>query len=222
MLSTIKDRFLRLRLQRDEKEIKIGFLLTATIIIVIIANVTYLNFFILSNNSTPPKTAATTFSTPSPTSAATNSAVILRSSVSIATPQSATPLPSSSTQSNTVKDYYINLGSGTNQSADWADVQGTFNTIDINQYQNIKEVHLETTINVPTANGTVSVRLFNKTNNYTVWNSDRTVQSEVNGSLIVSQNIIYDKGPKLYAVQMMSQLGVSTTLVQARIHIITQ
>lgn len=220
MLSTIKDRFLRLRLQRDEREIKIGFILTAIIIIVIIANVTYLNLFILSNNSTPPKSAATTFSTP--TSAATNSAVILRSSVPIATPQFTTPPPSSSTQSNTVKDYYINLGSGINQSTDWADVQGTFNTIDISQYQNIKEVHLETNINVPTANGTVSVRLFNKTNNYAVWNSDRTVQSEVSGSLIISRNIIYDKGPKLYSVQMMSQLGVSATLVQARIHIIAQ
>lgn len=138
--------------------------------------------------------------------------------------QSPTPTPQAkvSTVAKTFKDYYINLGSGSNRSVDWEDVGGTLTTIDLGSYQNIKEVRLESTINVPTANGMVSVRLFNKTGNYAVGNSDRTVQAQANGDIVISEPLFYEIGPKLYQIQMKSQLNVPTNLTQARLHIVAQ
>lgn len=216
MLNYIKDRLIRARLERDEKEIKIGFLVTGFALLALTLSIVYLSFR-LANNSTVSSISSTPSRiTASPTLSPT------------ATPASTlvpkTPQPSSQNTTSTgkFKDYYINLGSGANQSADWKDVAGTLTTVDLGQYKNIREVRLETTINVPTANGTISVRLFNKTDNYAVWNSERTVQSEANDFFLISEKLIYDVGPKLYQVQMKSQLNVSANLLQARIHVIAQ
>ncbi len=217
MLNYIKDRFLRRRIERDEREIKIGFTVSALLIVALLANVIFLNLFIInsvsSKSSEPIAVIATpapfaSIATPTPTSGATSAAQIA--------PDKSTVVPSS------YKDYYVNLGSGSNQSTDWTDVAGTLVTIDLGLYQNIKEVHLESTINVPTANGTISVRLFNKTGNYAVWNSERTVQAQSNGDLLISQSLIYDVGAKFYQVQMKSQFGVPANLLQARLHVVAQ
>lgn len=205
-------------LHRDESRIKAAFIAVAIFMLALTTGVSYLIFKSFTKDSTdaigiiaqdiPPSITITP--TASPTSTLT-------------TP-SPTPTAGKKTADeqaiSVAKDYYINLGSGTNKSTDWEDVAGTLTTADIGQYQNIKEVHLETTIDVPTANGTVSVRLFNKTDNYAVWNSERTVQAEKKGNLLISQNLIYDIGPKLYQVQIKSQLGVLANLLQARIHIV--
>jgi len=212
MLNYIRDRFLRRRIERDEREIKIGFTVSALLILALLANVVYLNLFIIKISSSKPSEPIAVMATPPP-------------ATPTVTP-TATPAAQSETSSASIskpfKDYYINLGSGSNQSTDWADVAGTLVTIDLGLYQNIKEVHLETTTNVPTANGTVSIRLFNKTDNYAVWNSERTVQAQSKGDFLISQNLIYDIGPKLYQVQMKSQLGVLANLLQARLHVTTQ
>jgi len=217
MLSYIKDRFLRRRIERDEREIKIGFTVSALLIVALLANVIFLNLFIInsvsSKSSEPIAVIATpapfaSIATPAPTPSATSAAQI--------TPDKSTVVPSS------YRDYFVNLGSGSNQSTDWTDVAGTLNTIDFGLYKNIKEIHLETTTNVPTANGTISVRLFNKTDNYAVWNSERTVQAQSNGDLLISQSLIYDVGAKLYQVQMKSQFGVPASLLQARLHVVAQ
>lgn len=214
MLSYIRDRFLTQRIQRDEKEIKIGFIVTATFLAFLLANIIYLNVLILYNNATAPKNAATIYKPPSSSKPSLSETPSSNQTATVTA-------PSPSTSTNSVKDYYINLGSGSSQSSDWVDVPGTLSTFDIASYPNIKEVHLETNVNVPTANGSISVRLFNKTGNYGVWNSERTVQAQAVGDLIISQNIIYDRGPRLYSIQTKSQLGVLANVVQARIHIIT-
>lgn len=215
MLSYIKDRFLRRRIEKDEKEIKIGFTISALLIIVLLANVAYLNMFIIKISSSKPSEAIAVKATPSPTpvETATPSALPV-----VQTPS---PLADTSPQIR-IRDYYLNLGYGTNQSTDWADVPGTLFTYDLGQYQNVKAITLESTTNVPTANGNISVRLFNKTGNYAVWNSERTVQAQANGDLLISQNLIYDLGPKMYQIQMKSQFGVPANLIQARLHIAAQ
>lgn len=217
MLSYIRDRFLRLRIERDEKEIKIGFTATALVITALLANVAYLNFFIINGLSTKSYAPIAVVATPAPSP----SLAPTPPSTPSAAPSLIQPAAPQVVQ-NSVKDYYLNFGSGTNQSTDWTDVQGTLYTYDLSQYQNVKSITLESTTNVPTANGTVSVRLFNKTGNYAVWNSERTVQAQVSGDLIISQNLIYDLGPKMYQIQMKSQFGVPANLIQARLHIIAQ
>lgn len=216
MLSNIRDRFLRLRLQKDEKEIKFGFTVSALVIFSLIANVIYLNLYVLKLNESKQPETISVVATPTPTPAT----ISTPSPVPIA-PQNQNTAATSAPISQS-KDYYINLGYGTNQSTDWTDVSGTLETFDIAQYKNIKEVRLETTLTVPTENGTVSVRLFNKTDGYAVWNSDRTVQAQASIPLLVSQNITYPFGPKLYSIQMMSQLGVLVNLLQGRVHIVAE
>lgn len=218
MFRDIRDRFLSIELKRDEKEVKIGFLVVGIILILLLANVVYLNFILVkdksvnNNLSTTPTPIAVANPSVSPTATISPKSVVIPTII----PQSTTTTLNSQ---STVKDYYFNLGSGSNQSSDWADVPGALSTFDIAQYSSIKEVYLETNIDVPTSNGTVSVRLFNKTDNYAVWNSDRTVQAQIKGDLIISNNMIYDVGPRLYQVQMKSQLGVTANLVQSRVHV---
>lgn len=197
-------------LHRDEKRVKIAFVLGMVFVLSLIAGSSYLVVQTVANKPaetiikvTPPSISIT----PTPTQAV------------LTTPTASPLVTNTTTNDSSSADYYINLGSGTNKSTEWEDVAGTLTTADLGLYKNIKEVHLETTIDVPTANGTVSVRLFNKTDNYAVWNSERTIQAEKKGSLLISQNIIYDVGPKFYQVQMKSQLGVLANLLQARIHV---
>lgn len=213
MEQDIEDEILT-KLHRDEKELKneekrvrIISIITSVLIIILFVGFSYLLFYKAKNIETTivkvlPSSAS---ATPTPTS-------------TIAVHSSLEAVP---TVTSSPKDIYINIGAGTNQSADWEDVPGALGTFDISQYSNIKEVHLETNVNVPSANGTISVRLFNKTDNYAVWNSERTVQAQAVGDLLISQNIIYDKGPKLYQVQIKTQLGVVANLIQSRLHVIT-
>lgn len=200
-------------LHRDEKRVKIAFVLGMSFIVALIVGASYLiiqSIAAIKPTQTLVKIPESVSVTPTATQ-------------SVLTTPSPTPiLATKITNESSTKDYYINLGSGANKSTDWENVAGTLTTADLGLYEDIKEVHLETTIDVPTANGTVSVRLFNKTDNYAVWNSERTVQAEQKGNLLISQNIIYDTGPKFYQIQMKSQLGVTANLLQARIHIVAK
>lgn len=196
-------------LKTEEKRVKIMSSVVLLLILILFSGVFYLIFYSQKSiiqtivKEVPKEISVSASPSPTPISTLSN------------------PDSTSTQSSNSTKDYYINIGSGVNESIDWADVAGTLTTIDLGQHKNIKEVHLETNINVPTANGTVSVRLFNKTDNYAVWNSERTVEAQSKGDLLISQNIIYDKGARLYQIQMKSQLGVTANLLQARLHVIT-
>ncbi|MEX2007314.1 MAG: hypothetical protein WD992_00905 [Candidatus Levyibacteriota bacterium] len=200
-------------LRRDEKRVKLAFLLGMVFMLAAIAASSYFIIQSVANKSTQTLVKVIEPSitiTPTPTEP-----------LVLTTPTSS-PLAAGTANETFTKDYYVNLGSGTNKSTDWEDVAGTLITVDLGLYNNVKEVRLETTTNVPTANGTISIRLFNKSDNYAVWNSERTVQAQANGSLLISEKLIYDLGPKLYQIQMKSQLGVLANLLQARFHIIAQ
>ncbi len=151
--------------------------------------------------------------TPSATSSPTNS------------PLNASPSPAeanvnvSQNYASPVKDYFISLGSGTSDAGDWTDVPGVSADINFGNYRSIKEIRFEVSIYVPTANETVSVRLYNMTDKHPVWNSEVTSnggQTEI----LTSSPLVYDTGEKVYQVQMKTQLRYSATLVQSRIHII--
>lgn len=120
-----------------------------------------------------------------------------------------------------VKDFMISLGAGTGQSSDWTDVPGVGATINSDSYKNIKNVFFEVSLILPTTNNIVSLRLYNVTDKHPVWYS----QIDSNGektAYLSSQKIQLDSGSKLYQVQMKTLLtDQPTTLVQSRIHIIT-
>lgn len=203
------------KLHRDEKRAKIAFILASVFILISLAGVSYLIFQSATGKKTTTTIVKVVPSSISPTPTASPSSF----------PTTPTQAPITTTEGSNksvAKDYYINIGSGSNQSLDWTDVSGALTTADIDQYQNIKEVHFEAFINVPTANGSVSVRLFNKTDNYGVWNSEITREGTRDTYQFISPALIYDRGPRLYQVQMKSQLNVLINLVSSRIRIITE
>ncbi len=125
------------------------------------------------------------------------------------------------TVTNSAKEYYVPLGTGTNVTDDWTDVSGASAYIDTSAYNKIKEVRFEATVVTPAGSQRIWVRLYNATDKHPVWYSDVTTDAS-GPQLLTSPNITLDKGNKLYQVQMKSQLKVLTNLNQSRIHITTQ
>jgi len=208
MIKEFRDRLILTELHRDEKEMKIAFLITGTFLIVLLTIVSYLFvLFFQSQKPIPNKNQAQQTQTISPTLTATPAPSL----TTIPTRPSAIVI-----NEPAIKDYFIPFGTGTSQAGDWTDVSGLQANIDFGNYQNIKEIHFEVSVNVPTTNQSVSIRLFNVTDKHPVWYSEVTT----NNNYVSSPTIIYDKGPKLYQVQMKTQLQSLANLTQARIHII--
>jgi hypothetical protein len=127
----------------------------------------------------------------------------------------------SSGQTQTAKEFYVALGSGSGFSSNWQDVSGLAAYIDSASYPKIKTVVFEISIHIPTGNETANVRLYNATDNHPVWNSDINFQGSSTSQSLSSQPISLDSGNKLYKVQMQTQLEYPAVLDQSRIHIIT-
>jgi len=116
------------------------------------------------------------------------------------------------------KEFYVPLGTGTITSTDWTDVKGAAAYVDTRLYGKFKKVTFEASVSVPS--GTASVRLFNATDKHPVWYSEMTL-ANAGPELLTSSGTTLDGGNKLYQVQMKSQLGATTNLLQSRVHIIT-
>jgi hypothetical protein len=126
----------------------------------------------------------------------------------------------SSSSGASAHEYFVPLGTGSNQTDDWVDVEGAQGYIDSSQYKKIKKVTFEATLEVPQGAQTSYVRLFNATDKHPVWFSEMSM-NESGPKLLISEPITLDPGSKLYKVQMKSQLKIQTNLLQSRIHIIT-
>lgn len=194
------------RLEADEKKIKRSFVIIGGLVIFVIANLVVIYLLVLK----PKQSVSEQISQPIPVSAP---------SPAPSKEPSITTSPSKETTTDTsVKDHFISFGSGTSTSADWTDVGGLQATVDLGGYRNIKEIRFEVSVAVPTANETVWIRLFNKTDNHPVWKSE--VSAKGASSYSVSEPILYDKGEKTYQVQMKTQLQYIANLGQSRLHIV--
>ena len=118
-----------------------------------------------------------------------------------------------------VKELYIPLGTGVNNTTDWVDVKGAAAYVNSGSYGTMKKVTFEASIGVPSGNQTAYVRLYNATDKHPVWYSEMSMVG-AGPELLLSPSITLDSGNKLYQVQMKSQLGATTNLLQARIHIL--
>jgi len=127
-------------------------------------------------------------------------------------------LGTTDTITTSVKELYVPLGTGANTTTDWSDIKGAAAYIDTKLYGKMKKVTFEASIGG--SSGTVYVRLYNATDKHPVWYSEMSM-SGAGPELLTSSGITLDSGNKLYQVQMKSQLGATTNLFQARIHIIT-
>jgi|WetSurMetagenome_2_1015567.scaffolds.fasta_scaffold548753_2 hypothetical protein len=122
--------------------------------------------------------------------------------------------------SNSVKELFVPLGSGSGYSTDWTDVPGVYTSINRDNYSRIKSVAFEVTVNIPSTSQTVWVRLYNSTDKHPVWYSE--VSSQESGpKTLTSQPIALDPGLKEYQVQLKTQLGGLVNISNARIRITT-
>lgn len=201
MTQVYPDRRILTELHKDERFTTLGFIIVGLFALVIIAGMYYL----YTNFSKKEKTVVITKTIYVSASPAPTNAFISPTQ----------PIATQNNQSG-VKEYFIPFGTGTNQTSDWTDVPGDEVSIDFGSYQNIKAIYFEVAVNIPSAES-VSVRLFNKTDQHPVWYSDITTTTS---GYIVSQPIVYDGGNKIYQVQMKTQLQALAYLTQARIHII--
>lgn len=215
MLKNFRDRLVSVRLMHDEREVKIALIIISVFLVVLVGNLLYLNYIFLQR----PSQNITTTNAPSAIPIATQVPSI-PTFAPTEIPRTVNSGVQTQTQTNPgVKDYFIPIGSGTNATDDWADVVGAQATADLGGYQNIKEIRFEVSINVPTANQWVSVRLFNTTDKHPVWYSE-VIMNGGPSAYLISQPILYDSGQKTYVVQMKTQLKYMANLAQSRIHII--
>lgn len=210
-----RDELILSELHHDETAVKIGFVVLAVAVFILSSLIIYLVFFspkqISQNILVREKPALPaiengnpTKSPPSPTSGITNSP----------TPS---PIRMIEKAVSMPKEYFVPFGFGTGQASDWEDVPGLQASVDFDNYQNIKSVVFEVTVNVPTANQDVWVRLYNITDKHPVWYSEVTAK---NNTFTASQPIVFDKGKKVYQVQMKTQLSYPANLNLARLHIL--
>lgn len=130
---------------------------------------------------------------------------------------SVTPSPSASSG----KIVYLPLGSGSIKSQDWIDVPGLVSYIDPGNYGKIKTVIFEASLRIPTANGRIYVRLYNKNDGRPVWFSEISSESAAS-TLIQSSPITFDGGNKLYQVQAKTTMGFESFIDFARLKFITE
>lgn len=207
MIKEFRDRLILTELHRDEREVKVAFIIIGALLVILLAIVSYL-FVLFFQSQKPIPNKNQTLQTET------------ISTIPTATPTSSpTAIPTQpltkAVNEPAIKDYFIPFGTGVSQAGDWTDVPGLQANIDFGNYQNIKEIHFEVSVNVPATSQSVSIRLFNVTDKHPVWYSEVTT----NNNYVSSPAIIYDKGLKLYQVQMKTQLQSPANLTQARIHI---
>lgn len=207
-----QDRFFLVKLASDERKAKIALLFIAFLLLLLLGNTVYLTL-----NSINKRPVA-----PSQVLSVTPSVAGGVGSVSITPSPTPTPIPPTNSpvvQESAVKEIFIPFGSGTNQSSDWQNVPGLTAQIDFGKYQNIKEVHFEATVGIPTQNESASVQLFDVTDGHPVWYSPITL---TDGQFVSSNPIVWEAGPKVYQVQMKTSLQFLANLYSARLHIILQ
>jgi hypothetical protein len=217
MLNDARFRFFQTTLKNDEKKVAALFILEGVLTLLLLINVIYLNINLFQKSESAKSNATTTAGTPT----LGPSQQLYESEKEH--PPIPTIIPTSvvTSEGSPVKDYFIPLGSGTSTASDWTDVPGAQATVDFGSYKNIKSIVFETSVAVPTANQSVSVRLYNTSDKHPVWYSEVTMEGGTSAYLI-SNPIAYDKGSKIYQVQMKTQLQYPANLTQARIHITLQ
>lgn len=122
---------------------------------------------------------------------------------------------------SSMKIFYLPLGSGSTKDQDWTDVPGLNAYIDPVNYGKIKSIIFEASLRIPTANGRIYVRLYNKNDKRPVWFSEISSEGSVS-TLIQSAPISFEPGNKLYQVQAKTTMSYESFVDFARVKFITE
>lgn len=208
------------------RTIKIG--LIASFLLLLTVNLVLLDVMVLFGRSViqPSEIAATTIRVtpiPSPSdvcNTACQSGIDALSRKMDALSQAGESTVNTLTQpGNSVKEYYIPLGSGTTKSNVWQDIAGAEAVIDTTNFPTIKSATFEVFLNIPTANGMIKAKLYNVTDKHDVWFSE--VSGEGPTLTKKEASISLETGAKTYRVMGLSSLKYEANIENARIRIVT-
>lgn len=216
------------------KKVLILKILLATLFLIILGNVIFLDVWFLKEKEIPsPSVTVVPTALPTPTlfSPAVKTATpssqaddICPQSCLLAIDKAAgtlSSLPQVAPQSASAKIFYLPLGGGSTKNQEWADIPGLSSYIDPASYGKVKTVIFEASLRIPTANGRMYVRLYNKNDGRPVWFSE--ISSEgATSTLIQSLPITFEAGNKLYQVQAKTSMGFESFVDFARIKFITE
>lgn len=207
MFDSFQNQSVLIELKKEERKTLITFITFGIILLLLVANSIYLTFY-AKQNKQPNSIVNTIRPTPTP---------LVTTAAPTTSPTQTALVQSTPAVTQSVKDFFIPFGIGNNQASDWTDIPGSQVTIDFGNYQNINQILFEAAVSIPTANESASVRLFNETDHHPVWYSEVTTTDSV---FAASSPIIWDKGTKVYQVQMKTSLSYLANLTLARLHII--
>jgi hypothetical protein len=210
MLTEFHEHFLRKEIKQDERRSAIIFAIEGICILTLFFYVLHLNKQLLQTKSAFEEKLHTTVS------------------ISVAPIAKPTPVFQAATKTNiptpqivkqSAKEYFVPLGTGVSSAFEWTAVPGAQVRLNFTSYTNIKAAYFEASTFVPTGNESVSVRLYNVTDQHPVWNSEMTIDANT-VDVQVSQPLVIDTSEKLYQVQMKTQLQSPANLTNSRIHLI--
>jgi hypothetical protein len=215
-------------------ENKPALIILSILVFIILANILVLDILLIKNNSSKKEMTAV-IATPIPEKTATQTAtqptctqtcmeIIKEATASLTKTEPTTKPRAQAIQTQTtssVKEFFVPFGSGTSSALDWQDVPGLQAYIDTGNYGKIKSTTFEATVRIPTANQSADIRLFNSTDKHPIWFSEIHFNVGDTATFLTSPNIVLDAGNKLYQVQIKTQLGSTTNIDQARLHILT-
>lgn len=121
---------------------------------------------------------------------------------------------------NVPKEFFVPLGAGTGNSADWAVVDGIGAKINPADYGDVKQIALEVAVFIPTGNQTIWIRLYNANTYQSVAGSEMTLSGGT-ATILTSSPITLSSGENLYQIQMKTQLQSTTNINMARLRIKT-
>jgi len=128
------------------------------------------------------------------------------------------PTPATAKSTPRKQEFSVSFGGGSSRAGDWTDIPAAEAYIDGTKYAKILETVFEAGVQIPNGNQTVSVRLFNVTDQHPVWFSE-VFHSGSEPKLLISPPITLEAAPKLYRVQLKTSMKDLAVLTEARVRI---
>ena len=120
---------------------------------------------------------------------------------------------------DSIREYFIPLGSGNTSNTEWADVPSAQATINSDRYGEIVSIYFEASLSA--INGTIEARILDKTSSEVITESNI---SHNTSEYVWRSSKPFSVGPggKTYIVQMKSSTGEVVEMSQARLKVLAR
>jgi hypothetical protein len=120
-----------------------------------------------------------------------------------------------------LKEFYVQLNTGTGEGNDWKDVERSEIAINLSQFSKVKNIYFEVAGYLRNDNVTGNVRLYNYSDKQPVWNSEVTI-NKLKCQTSTSAAISLPLSTKTYRLQVKATLNATVYIDQARLRIVAE